>query len=119
MTTEATSIAVIAWLNDQSQFSTNSEKAMKYILAQVEDSSYGSTQATILALKAITAYMEGAITINGAGKFEFLVDGVVAMEIPIDKNTKESIEFDLTEYIKENKRGPFDLPYDRRGENLS
>jgi len=55
--TETTSIAVIAWLNKQSEFGENIEKAVDFLQTQVDGGSYGSTQSTILALKALTTYL--------------------------------------------------------------
>ena len=105
--TEATSIAVIAWLNDASAFSTNIEKGIGYIIGSVEDSSYGSTQATILALKAITSYMKNAVTINGSGSFAVMVNNEEAMEFQFDSSMKGTIDFDLRQFVKDNSNTHF------------
>ena len=73
---------------------------MEYIINQVDESSYGSTQATILALKAITIYMKEAITINGSGSFILQINFEEAQEVAFTSKTKNTIEFDLTEFIE-------------------
>ena len=55
---ETTGIAVIAWMNDQTRYSSRITPAINWLVASVKNGGrYGSTQATILALKAITSYM--------------------------------------------------------------
>jgi len=52
---ETTAISIIAWLNDDS-FMLNVDSAMKWLLQQCQSGSFGSTQGTILSLKAIIKY---------------------------------------------------------------
>jgi len=51
---ETTAIATIAWLNDEDRYSDNIENAMNFLVSFSQLGAYGSTQATILTLKAIT-----------------------------------------------------------------
>jgi hypothetical protein len=67
---ESTAISVIAWMNEQSRYSTRIIPAVNWIVSKVSaGGSYGSTQATILSLKAITLYMKNFTEINGDGMF--------------------------------------------------
>ncbi len=52
---ETTALAVLAWLQNPS-FTANVEKAIRYLAEQCKAGRFGSTQSTILALKAIIAY---------------------------------------------------------------
>jgi len=72
---ETTAMAVLAWLNDQNRYGPNIERAIEYIVAKVKLGGYGSTQATILSLKAITKYMNNFVSINGNGNFVLRVNG--------------------------------------------
>ena len=72
---ETTSLAVIAWLRLDKEISTGNaysaeiQKAIEFLVSSVEKGgSYGSTQATILALKALILYDQSTGLINGEGK---------------------------------------------------
>lgn len=70
LVTETTAVAVLAWMNDQSRYADNLTPAVNWIVSMVKSGgSYGSTQATILSLKAIISYMENFAGINGNGTF--------------------------------------------------
>lgn len=67
---ETTSIAAIAWLNNQNTYGKQITLAINWLVAAVKSGGmYGSTQGTILALKAITSYMQNFASINGQGNF--------------------------------------------------
>lgn len=53
---EATSIAILAWLHEE-RFAGNVRSAVEWLAAQCQDGGFGSTQGTVLALKAIIAYV--------------------------------------------------------------
>jgi len=53
---ETTAVAIIAWLHDYKAFLLHVESAMKWLLTKCTNGRFGSTQGTILALKAIIAY---------------------------------------------------------------
>lgn len=53
---ETTALAVLAWLADDASFAANTEQAMRWLASVCADGLYGSTQGTVLALKAIVAY---------------------------------------------------------------
>ncbi|MCA8940709.1 MAG: hypothetical protein KDB07_12905, partial [Planctomycetes bacterium] len=52
---ETTSIAILNWLHDDKAFSGNTEKAIRWLTEQCQNGRFGSTQGTVLALKAILA----------------------------------------------------------------
>ena len=55
---ETTSLCVINWLNqDPSKFSPQIDLGMKYLLSSINDGGrFGSTQSTVLTLKALVKY---------------------------------------------------------------
>lgn len=57
---ETTSLALVNWLNQSpSEFSTNIDKGVAYLLSSIKSGGrFGSTQSTVLTLKALTRYAE-------------------------------------------------------------
>ena len=79
---ETTSLAVLLWLKHKEDMSilTNAGKAMEWLHKQCHGS-FGSTQATVLALQAILSY-EDAIGGSGAGcTITVAVDGSVDPDV--------------------------------------
>jgi hypothetical protein len=80
---------------------------------------WGNTQATILGLKALTAYTEHARTMQASGTASVVVDGKQAGTISFDKGRRDAIVFDdLGKYLSAGKHtieikldGPASLPY--------
>jgi hypothetical protein len=62
--------------------------------------SYGSTQATILSLKAITTYMQNFASINGDGSFVLRINSIVAQSIRFTQDKKDAIAFDWESIVK-------------------
>jgi hypothetical protein len=56
LTIETTAIAILTWLNNYSEFAFQIEKGIEWIFSNSKAGRFGSTQATVLALKAIIAY---------------------------------------------------------------
>src|SRR6185295_10992455 len=71
---ETTSLAALAWLRDPA-FAGNVERSMKYLAASCDDGRYGSTQSTVLALRAIVAYDRSRARPKASGSLRFYVDG--------------------------------------------
>lgn len=71
---EATSLAVLAWLNNPS-YASNVEKSIKYLAENCKAGRFGSTQSTILALKAIVAYDASRAKPKAPGSVQLVVDG--------------------------------------------
>ncbi|KAH3744621.1 A-macroglobulin complement component [Pelomyxa schiedti] len=53
---ETTAISILSWLNNDEKFAGNTEKAVEWLSTRCKDGAFGSTQSTVLALKAIIAY---------------------------------------------------------------
>lgn len=74
---ETTSLAVLNWLNiDTSRYSVNIELAIGYLMKSVKDGGrYGSTQATVLCLKALVKYARIFGGLKGSGNFVLYFNG--------------------------------------------
>jgi len=90
---ETTSLAIMAWLKTDGQFAVNVEKSINWIFKQCKSGSFGSTQSTILALKAINAYDSLRQKISVPGDLQLIVDGnPFGKPVHFGKNTKSAIE---------------------------
>ena len=70
---ETTALAVLAWLQNPS-FTANVEKAIRYLAEQCKAGRFGTTQSTILALKAIIAYDQSRAVPRAPGQLELVID---------------------------------------------
>ncbi len=88
---ETTALAVLAWLKNPS-FAANVEKGIRYLAEQCKAGHFGSTQSTILALKAIVAYDQSRATPKAAGKLQLVLDGnPLGDAVPFDEKTQGTI----------------------------
>uniref|UniRef100_A0A7S2WDQ6 Alpha-2-macroglobulin domain-containing protein n=1 Tax=Mucochytrium quahogii TaxID=96639 RepID=A0A7S2WDQ6_9STRA len=71
---EATALAVIAWSYD-SRMESEATLGIKCISANVQSGTYGSTQATALALQAIVVFSEIHLGRSGDGRFQVEING--------------------------------------------
>jgi alpha-2-macroglobulin-like protein len=71
---ETTSLATLAWLRDPA-YAANSVKAIEFLASACQGGRYGSTQSTVLALRAIVEYDRARAHPTAAGKVQLLVDG--------------------------------------------
>lgn len=93
---ETTAISTIAWLFDQQRYGDEIVPAVNWLVSKVKaGGSYGSTQATILSLKAITSYMQNFASINGQGQFVLRLNSKVAQTIAFTSDKKDAIMFDF------------------------
>jgi len=74
---ETTSLAVINWLDlDPSKYSKNIDLAIGFILSSVKNGGrFGSTQSTVLSLKALVRYTQIYQGISGSGSFVLYLNG--------------------------------------------
>ena len=101
---ETTAVAVIAWLSDQQRYGAYIPSAINWIVAQVKSGGrYGSTQATILSLKAITTYMENFASLNGNGTFVLRLNNTVAQSIAFTSDKRDVIMFNFTALMADSK----------------
>jgi hypothetical protein len=100
LTVETTALTVLAMLKN-GQFTNSVNKALTYIVKSKDPhGTWGSTQATILALKALVAASSGAQQ-KGEANFTILVNGKEAARGSVtEKNGDVLQQFDLTERLR-------------------
>jgi hypothetical protein len=97
---ETTSLAALAWLRDPT-FAPTVERAMKYLADSSQDGRYGSTQSTVLALRAIVTYDQQRARPRAAGRLRLLLDGQpVGDPVEFDTRTQGALVLpDLAERL--------------------
>jgi hypothetical protein len=89
---ETTSLAVLAWLRDP-HYAVNVEHSIKYLAESCKAGRYGSTQSTVLALRAIVAYDKSRAQPMEPGELQLVVDGKnVGRPVAFDRKTTGAIE---------------------------
>ncbi len=78
---ETTALAILAWMREPAR-TKNVEAAMKWVLEQCEGGRFGSTQATVLALKAITTYDAARARPKAPGIIRLYLNGQPLDEVP-------------------------------------
>jgi uncharacterized protein YfaS (alpha-2-macroglobulin family) len=71
---ETTALAMLSWLRDEA-FALPVERALKYLADVCKGGRYGSTQSTVLALRAIVTHDARHARPKGTGTVTLLVDG--------------------------------------------
>ena len=71
---ETTSLAALAWLRDPA-FTGQAMKAVQFLSTACQDGRYGSTQSTVLALRAIVAFDRARAHPTASGAVQLMVDG--------------------------------------------
>src|SRR5262249_26040702 len=71
---ETTALAVLAWIHEPA-YAAQVEKGLKGIVESNKDGRYGSTQSTILALRAIVAYDKANARPKAPGRLVLTLDG--------------------------------------------
>lgn len=71
---EGTSLATLAWMRDP-KYAGNVEKSIKFLADSCKAGRYGSTQSTVLALRAIVTYDKLRAHPKAPGKVRVFVDG--------------------------------------------
>jgi hypothetical protein len=90
---ETTSLALLAWLKDDSRWAAQVETSMKWLFERSQSGRFGSTQSTILALKAINAYDAARAKPKKPGSVQLLVDGSpFGKPVLFDEDSKGAIE---------------------------
>jgi len=89
---ETTSLAALAFMKADKQLSV-AKSAVDWIHKQCEGGRFSSTQATVLALKAIIEYDKITARPKTAGVASLYVNGNFAEEISFDKDQKGSLDF--------------------------
>jgi len=91
---ETTALAILAWMREPS-YAPQVEKAMQWLAEACKAGRFGSTQSTILALRAIVNYDKSRARPKVAGAVVLLVDGKrVGRPAPFTPDTKGAIKLD-------------------------
>ena len=101
---ETTSLAILAWLR-QPAYAGSVEKAMQFVAESCKAGRFGSTQSTVLALRAIVTYDKLRARPKNPGTVRVVVDGQpVGDPVPFDKDTKGAIKLpDIAELLSPGK----------------
>jgi uncharacterized protein YfaS (alpha-2-macroglobulin family) len=101
---ETTALSVLAWLRDPA-FAGSVERSMKFLAESCQDGRYGSTQSTVLALRAIVAYDRARARPKAPGSLRVLVDGKpVGAPVPFDRGTQGTIKLpDIAPHLAPGK----------------
>lgn len=88
---ETTSLAILAWLRDD-EYTGQVEKSILWLTERCKSGRFGSTQSTVLALKAIVEYDKARSTPKAPGSLVLLVDGKqVGEPVAFNEETKGAI----------------------------
>jgi uncharacterized protein YfaS (alpha-2-macroglobulin family) len=88
---ETTSLAILAWLRDDS-YTEQVEQSILWLTERCKSGRFGSTQSTVLALKAIVEYDKARSTPKAPGSLIVLVDGKpVGEPVAFNEETKGAI----------------------------
>jgi alpha-2-macroglobulin-like protein len=116
---ETTALAALAWLRDPA-FAVNVERSMKYLASSCDGGRYGSTQSTVLALRAIVAYDKARAAKRAGGAVRVYVNGQpVGSAVRFDASAQEALKLpDVAELLTPGERkielrmeGGAELPY--------
>lgn len=90
---ETTALATLAWLRQGDAFTGNIEKAMKGLAEASKDGSYGATQSTVLALRAVLEYDRQRNAQRKPGSVRLFVDGKpLGAAVKYDGSTQTALE---------------------------
>ena len=97
---EGTALATLAWLREPA-YAGNVEKSIKFLADSCKAGRYGSTQATVLALRAIVTYDKQRARPKAPGKVRVLVDGQsIGDWAAFDQHTEGAIKMpDVSEVL--------------------
>ena len=119
LTIETTALAVLAWLREPTH-AGEVENGIRFLTGACESGRYGSTQSTVLALRAIVAYDKARARPKAEGSVQAFVDGrPVGKPVGFDPSTQGAIELpDITKALAPGShtvelrmRGGSEMPY--------
>jgi hypothetical protein len=91
LTIETTALAVSAWLKE-GRFGQQIEKGIRFLAESCKAGRFGSTQSTVLALRAIVEYDQQRATPKAPGSLVVLVDGQsVGNSVPFNEKTQAAL----------------------------
>ncbi len=72
---ETTSLALLAWLRNDDRWAAQVETSIKWLFERSKSGRFGSTQSTVLALKAINTYDAARAVPKQPGTVQLYIDG--------------------------------------------
>lgn len=100
---ESTAIATMALMAQGSDYTPQVRKAIEWINAHRSGGAFGSTQSTVLALKALTQYARASRATQAAGTVTLRLDGKEVARIAYDKGHQGAIEIPLAQHLHPGK----------------
>lgn len=97
---EGTALATLAWMREPA-YAGQVEKSIKFLADSCKAGRYGSTQATVLALRAIVTYDKQRAHPKAPGKVRIFVDGQpIGSSVAFNQSTQGAIKLpDLSELL--------------------
>jgi len=104
--TETTSLILLALMKSKTPDVKSVTSAVKFLVgARSGYGGFGSTQATILALKSLTKYAEFSKKTDEAGTIELLVNGTVVSQKDFAKGERNNVVMDgLEKFVQQGKQ---------------
>lgn len=81
------------WLSDEDAFADRTQNAIQWVSTRCSGGRFGSTQATILALKAIIQYDVMRARATAPGTVSLRIDDEHVGSLPFDADTKDTLLF--------------------------
>ncbi|KAJ5077123.1 macroglobulin / complement [Anaeramoeba ignava] len=107
---ETTSLSVLSWLNFADQFPENIEDAMQYITSNCKGGNFGSTQSTVLALKAIMKYDLYSAKATKEGSIELIINEESVEALGFIPDQKGAMIFpDFSQFLTKGKENLIEL----------
>ncbi|KAJ5074730.1 polyubiquitin-like [Anaeramoeba ignava] len=101
---ETTSLAILCWIKHGKEFSKNITQASEWIFSKCSSGKFGSTQSTVLALKALSAFEDFSAKEQ---KEEILINlsfGKTKKQIEIGEKQEDFLEFKFGNEIFKNEK---------------
>jgi hypothetical protein len=117
---ETTALAVLGWLkiNQPADFNVNLQRAIKWIGQQRGGyGGFGSTQSTILALKALIAYTRANKKTPEAGELRLSIGDRVVSHLNFPANAQDALVLNVPEPEKQLKAGKNPVRVEITGKN--
>ncbi|MDA1013906.1 MAG: A-macroglobulin complement component, partial [Planctomycetota bacterium] len=101
---EATALAALAWTSDV-DYIDHADAAIRYLASACKAGRYGSTQSTVLTLKAIVAYDKSQAKPKSPGTIQLVIDSKpIGAALAFDRETQGTIELpQFGEHLKPGK----------------
>jgi hypothetical protein len=91
LATETTALAILAWLDDPGD-AAHVQRAMEFLLGRRSGGRFGATQATIQALRAMTAYAREHRRVANAGELLVFVNDYEVARVPFEAGRRDALE---------------------------